>query len=138
MLAEVVANVLPQRSPHSATCRPISKFLVEGDGRLVELPNIQLALVYLLVQCPPMSPLNKRSTNSEAAEDLPYYKIVDHGVPPWHHDRDIGCLSNKYANQADDLAVTFGNEQSRVLICDNVGDKLLRAGGSVRFSKEMR
>ncbi len=84
-----------------------------------------------------MSPLNKRSTNSETARIFPYYEIVNHGVASWYHDRNIGCLSNKYVNKTDNLTVTFGNEQNSILICNNARDKLLRPGRSVRFSKDM-
>ena len=116
-----VGNMLFQWLPHFPTCRLVTELFVESKRLFIELPDIQLNVTHLFVQRPSMCRLHERSTNSMPTKSLPHHEIVDDSIPSWHHDGNVRGLWYENVDEAHNVILAFGDEQSGILVRHDTG-----------------
>jgi len=116
-----VGNMLFQWLPHFPTCRLVTELFVESKRLFIEIADIQLNVTHLFVQRPSMSVLHEGSTNSMPAKSLPHHEIVDDGITSWYHDGNVRGLWYENVDEAHNVTLAFGDEQSGILVRQDTG-----------------
>jgi hypothetical protein len=54
---------------------------------------------------------------------LSHHKVVDDGIPSWHHDGNVRSLSNENVDEAHNVTLAFGDKQRGILVSHDTGEK---------------